>query len=73
MLCPNCRELPPDVIVERSRVAASRPGWHRLRHVVCEGCNRVLPVDDPDGRFLERLSRLARFGLSAGDAPISRR
>jgi len=37
---------------------------------VCDACSRLLPADDPDGRFLERLSRLARFGLNAGGAPI---
>lgn len=70
MLCPSCRELPPDVVVERSRLAGSRPGWHRLRHVVCDVCNRMLPPEDADHRFLDRLARLARFGLSAGGSPI---
>lgn len=70
MLCPDCRDLPPEVVDERSRLAASRPGWHRMRHVVCDTCSRLLPADDPDDRLLDRLSVLARFGLLAGASPI---
>ena len=70
MLCPGCRDLPTDVIDERSRMAASRPGWHRMRHVVCDSCGRLLPVESTDDRLLGRLSSLARFGLVAGAAPI---
>lgn len=70
MLCPGCRDLPTDVIDERSRMAAGRPGWHRMRHVVCDVCGRLLPVESADDRLLGRLSTLARFGLVAGAAPI---
>lgn len=73
MLCQNCRGLPSDIVDERSRLAASRPGWHRLRNVVCDACGRMLPAEDADGQFLDRLSRLARFGLVAGAAPILKR
>lgn len=73
MLCQNCRGLPSEVIDERSRVAASRPGWDRLRDVVCDTCATLLPPDDVDARLLDRLSRLARFGLVAGAAPILKR
>ena len=51
-------------------MAASRPGWHRMRHVVCDTCSRLLPADDPDEQFLGKLTRLAQFGLLAGTAPI---
>jgi hypothetical protein len=73
MLCQNCQDLPPEVIDERSRVAASRPGWDRMRNVVCDTCGGVLPSEDVDGRLLDRLTRLARFGLVAGAAPILKR
>lgn len=51
-------------------MAAGRPGWHRMRHVVCDVCGRLLPVESADDRLLGRLSTLARFGLVAGAAPI---
>lgn len=70
MLCPGCRDLPSEIVDDRSRLAASRPGWHRMRHVVCDTCSRLLPAEDADERLLGHLSNLARCGLVAGAAPI---
>ena len=48
----------------------SDPALERLRSVICLGCGSVLPAERPADTMLEKLTQLARFGLSDGATPL---
>lgn len=67
MLCDSCREAGSDAHrggTERDHAGA----W--VATLFCRRCGRLMPLADPDGVLLDGLSRLARFGIGAGSAPL---
>lgn len=72
MLCSDCDRLPPRVerITRRMDGFQGPPGWERIRLLFCSRCGAPVPLGDANSWMLERLCRLARFGLAAGGRPV---
>lgn len=71
MLCRRC-----EVLVSQLRGCTATPArpttlrWERFHTLLCARCGAVLPAVDPTDAMLQKLSQLARFGLTAGGKPI---
>jgi hypothetical protein len=71
MLCSHCETLWSDLARGRRPMMPWRAsGGDRLGLLYCQRCGTALPLLDTTDFLLATLSRLARFGLSAGDEPI---
>jgi hypothetical protein len=70
MLCELCRESAGGEPA-RGRTGSGRHPWKtgRLRAAYCSHCGAALPVEENSDVFLDKLSQLAQFGLTAG-APL---
>lgn len=68
MICEKCsslaqnRKIPP--------FAASLQAGDRLGVLFCEACGSLLALPDSGDVILDKLTQLARFGLSAGNGPL---
>jgi hypothetical protein len=72
MLCSRCKKLPRNGGSPEKRDGGPQtlPGWERLKLIICAHCGDLLPPADPRHSTLEKLTALARFGLSAGTSTI---
>jgi hypothetical protein len=71
MRCPQCEvgqgEVNPELRVLGRH---ARPGIGRLSLLYCEQCGTPIAPPDATCSLLDKLAQLARFGLSAGNAPL---
>jgi hypothetical protein len=71
MRCPQCEVGGGEVKAElRGLGMNTRPGIGRLSLLYCEQCGTPIPPPDVTDSLLDKLAQLARFGLSAGNAPL---
>ena len=70
MLCIQCTHLP--LALRRSGAPSSRRAWRseHLGVLYCEQCGTVLLPEGTADALLDKLSQLARFGLTGDPRPI---
>ncbi len=72
MLCRRCAELILGT-TKRSRSPARRPRNAAASvGVLCVGCGALLLPEEAAGRWLDKLTQLAQFGLIPGGEPLLR-
>lgn len=74
MLCDRCEKANTTPGSNQTTAGPLDPQVaSRLRDLLCERCGAVLPPTDPTETMLEKLSQLARFGLTAEGRPLLER
>jgi hypothetical protein len=70
MLCPRCDEGSEGVGGKGARASASGQRIGRLSLLYCERCGSPVAPPSETDTLLDKLAQLARFGLSAANAPL---
>lgn len=71
MVCSRCEVVWSEVERKHGALVSQVEGpISRLGSLYCERCGSALPLTSATETLLDKLSQLARFGLSAGGRPI---